>query len=102
MKSLENLFTNSIPYSGQNYHYQSSRHDLSFISFKNNIYFVLSESNEKCLYGSINLKNNKLSFDLDKHSSWLSSNKVKDQKAIDMLYDIYNFMAPVVTRKNKP
>lgn len=101
MKALEKLFINSIPYSGQNYHYQSSRHDLIFISLKNNIYFVLSQGNEKCLYGSITLKNNELSFNLDRNSSWLSSDTVKDQKSIDMLHDTYNFMTPVVTKKNK-
>ena len=101
MKALEQLFINSIGTNG-NHHYQSSKHDLSFIPFENSIYFVLSQDNEKCLYGTVKLASQKLVFDLDKNSSWLDSKDVSDDKAIALLYNSYNFMIPVINRTNKP
>lgn len=100
MKALEYLFTDSISKSGYNYQYKSSRHDLSFFSLENNIYFILSENNDKCLFGTIEIKDKKMVFKIDKSSSWLLPD-IEEKQAINMLYDTFNFMTPVVNRKYK-
>lgn len=95
MKALAQLFINTMSNSGKSYHYKSSKHDLSFISFENKVYFLLAQDNERCLQGSVKIENEKLSYSLEKSSTWLNCPSSSEEKALELFYDTYNFMSPV-------